>query len=291
MDSPFTDAGLDLEDQELVASAQSGNRQALELLVVRHQAWVYNIAVRMLLWTEAAEDATQDILIKMIAGLEAFRGDSRFRTWLYRIAVNNILNLKKKWAVAEAAYTYDYFARDLDETPDRDLPDPRSMSIPVELLVEEAKIGCMTAMLLCLDGRQRLAFTLGEVFGVTDKVGAEVMGVTAGNFRQILSRARQDLYSFMNGKCGLIDGKNSCHCPRKTRGFLERGYLNPARLQFAVGYRQRVREVVPDRLAELGTASERLCAELYREQPFRDVPAQAEMVRRVLASVALEPPA
>jgi RNA polymerase sigma factor (sigma-70 family) len=290
MYSPFVDGGADLEDKELVASAQSGDRQALEDLVVRHQPWVYNIAVRMLLWTDAAEDATQDILIKMITGLGTFRRRSKFRTWLYRIAVNHILNLKKKWVVAEAPYTYDYFARDLDETPDLDLPDPRSVSAPVELLVEEAKIGCMTAMLLCLDGRQRLAFTLGEVFGVTDKVGAEVMGVTPANFRQILSRARQDLYSFMNGKCGLIDEKNSCHCPRKTRGFLERGYLKPAKLQFAVGYRQKVREVVPNRMAELRTARERLCAELYQEHPFRDVPAQAEMVRKVLASVALEPP-
>ncbi len=114
MYSPFVDGGADLEDKELVASAQSGDRQALEDLVVRHQPWVYNIAVRMLLWTDAAEDATQDILIKMITGLGAFRHRSKFRTWLYRIAVNHILNLKKEWVVAEAPYTYDYFARDPD---------------------------------------------------------------------------------------------------------------------------------------------------------------------------------
>lgn len=291
MYSPFIETDSELQDEDLVASAQAGDRQALEGLVVRHQPWIYNIAVRMLLWTDAAEDATQDILVKMITGLASFRGESKFSTWLYRIAVNHILNLKKKWTVAEAPYTYDYFSRDLDETPDLDLPDPRTLPVPVKLLVEEAKIGCMTAMLLCLDGRQRLAFTLGEVFGVSDKVGAEVMEITPANFRQILSRARRDLYSFMNGKCGLVNEASSCHCPRKTRGFLERGYLKPGKLEFAVGYRQKVREVAPNRAEELLTASERLCAELYQEHPFRDVPSQAEMVRKVLATIPLEPPA
>jgi RNA polymerase sigma factor (sigma-70 family) len=78
-----------------VARAQAGDRSALEALVGRHQAWIYNIAVRMLGHPQDAEDATQGILIKALTRLSSFEGRSRFRTWLYRIAVNHGLNTKR----------------------------------------------------------------------------------------------------------------------------------------------------------------------------------------------------
>jgi DNA-directed RNA polymerase specialized sigma24 family protein len=56
----------------------------------------------------------------------------------------------------------------------------------------------ITAMLMCLDRRQRLAFILGEIFGETSEAGAEAMEVSPDNFRQLLSRARHDLYQFTN---------------------------------------------------------------------------------------------
>jgi len=64
----------------------------------------------------------------------------------------------------------------LDDTPDMQLPDPSSVPVDVPLLVDEARIGCMTGMLLCLDRKQRLVFTLGEIFGASDTVGGEVLG-------------------------------------------------------------------------------------------------------------------
>jgi hypothetical protein len=85
-----------------------------------------------------------------------------------------------------------------------------------ELLVEEARIGCMTGMLLCLDRRQRLAFILGEDFGLTSEIGGEVMDVSADNFRQLPSRARRDLYQFTNEKCGLVNSANPCRCAKKS---------------------------------------------------------------------------
>ena len=52
-------------------------------------------------------------------------------------------------------------------------------------------------MLLCLDREQRLIYVLGEIFGVTDVIGAELLEISRQNFRQKLSRARRDLHSFM----------------------------------------------------------------------------------------------
>jgi RNA polymerase sigma factor (sigma-70 family) len=82
-------------DEELVAKAQAGDRDALERLVRRHQGWVFNIALRMMWRRDLAEDATQEILIKVVTKLSTFRAQSQFRTWLYRIAINHVLNLRK----------------------------------------------------------------------------------------------------------------------------------------------------------------------------------------------------
>jgi DNA-directed RNA polymerase specialized sigma24 family protein len=96
--SPFDQAapeGSSRRDEELVSEAQAGNKDALEQLVRRHQPWIFNIATRMVWRRDLAEDATQEILIKIVAKLNTFRGESQFRTWLYRIAVNHLLNFRK----------------------------------------------------------------------------------------------------------------------------------------------------------------------------------------------------
>src|SRR5260370_6764445 len=85
-------------DEELVSRAQTGDKDALDKLVRRHQPWVFNISIRMLWHREVAEDATQEILIKVVTKLSTFRGQSQFRTWLYRIAVNHLLNVRKSEA-------------------------------------------------------------------------------------------------------------------------------------------------------------------------------------------------
>jgi RNA polymerase sigma factor (sigma-70 family) len=95
IDNPLADNSADHEDQKLVLRVRSGDRKALEELVRIHQAWIYNIAVRMLYHPQDAEDATQEILIKVLTQLSSFEGRSSFRTWLYRIVVNHVLNTKR----------------------------------------------------------------------------------------------------------------------------------------------------------------------------------------------------
>ena len=70
----------DVEDRALVLRARSGDARALDELVRRHQAWIYNIAVRMLYHPQDAEDATQEILLKAVTRLASFEGRSSFRT-------------------------------------------------------------------------------------------------------------------------------------------------------------------------------------------------------------------
>ena len=116
--SPFARTGQEESgppDEELVAQAQAGDKDALERLVRRHQPWVFNIAVRMMWRRDLAEDATQEILIKIVTKLSSFRGDSLFRTWLYRIAVNHLLNVRR--SEMEEKMTFTDMGRSLDTTP------------------------------------------------------------------------------------------------------------------------------------------------------------------------------
>ena len=267
-------------DLGLVTRANAGEQPALEELVQRHQAWIYNIAIRMLAHPQDAEDATQEILIKAITRLSSFEGRSSFRTWLYRIVVNHVLNMKRGRLEPETL-TFSCYAHGLDKTPDLDSPDQTSVPIDVRLIVDEARISCTSGMLLCLDRGQRLVYVLGEIFEVGDAVGAELLEISRDNFRQRLTRARRDLHNFMNDKCGLVDPANPCRCDKKTRGFIQAGYVDPANLLFARARVTQVREVVPETYKALATLDAQ-CGRIFREHPFFDAPDIVPALRRLI---------
>jgi RNA polymerase sigma factor (sigma-70 family) len=270
----------DHDDRVLVTRAAAGDGDAFDELVRRHQKWIYNIAVRMLSHPHDAQDATQEILIKVVTGLASFEGHSSFRTWLYRIVVNHVLNMRRGRREPDAL-SFGCYAHGLDGTPDLDLPDQRSAPADIRLLVNEARIGCTMGMLLCFDREQRLIYILGEIFGVTDAVGAELMDMTRENFRQRLARARRDLHNFMNDKCGLVNQANPCRCARKTRGFIQAGYVDPAHLRFAREHVQEVRAVVRTRAEALTTLDQR-CGEVFRKHPFYESPDLVPALRQLI---------
>src|SRR5882762_7885122 len=124
--SEIVEAGT--SDNELVEQAKNGDRTALEKLVLRHQAWIYNIAVRMVFEPHDAEDVTQEVLVKAITNLGSFKGESKFRTWLYRIAANHVLNMKRRGAETQSL-TFAKYGGAINNTPDLDLPDPKSVPV------------------------------------------------------------------------------------------------------------------------------------------------------------------
>lgn len=267
-------------DEDLVAKTLAGGLDELDALIRRHQAWVFNLALRMCWRREVAEDATQEILVKAVTKLNTFSGNSAFRTWLYRVAVNHLLNVRKS-EMEQKAMTFTDMGASLDSVQDEELPDPRALPIETALLVEEAKLGCITAMLMCLDRRQRLAFILGEVFGESSEAGAQALEVSPSNFRQLLSRARHDLYQFMNGKCGLVNQANPCRCARKATGFMRNGWLDPNNRQFSKDRIASIEGMAPNRLDELQDL-DRQHATLYRNQPFLAGPDLAGRLGEIL---------
>jgi RNA polymerase sigma factor (sigma-70 family) len=279
--NPFADvATTDPEDLALVLRAQGGDREALEALIARHQAWIYNIVCRMLYWPQDSEDTTQDILIKVITKLSTFQARSSFRTWLYRLVVNHVLNLQRR---KSEAWNFSRYKVALDAMPDSDLPDPSSIPADIQLVVEEAKIGCTTGVLLCLDREQRLIYVLSEIFGASDVVGAELFEISRENFRQKLSRARRDLQAFLSDQCGLVNSANPCRCARKTHAFMQAGFLNPQNLLFARERVIRVRDVAGKTLDDLD-ALQAAFAEVHRDHPFHESPDFVAALRSLIDS-------
>lgn len=281
MPNPFAEIADEGSEAELIEQAKHGSRDALEKLVLRHQSWIYNIAVRMVFHPHDAEEVTQEVLIKAITRLSTFQGESQFRTWLYRITANHVLNMRRRGG-ERVPQTFSSYAQAINETPDLDLPDPKSVPVEVPLLVEEAKISCTTGMLLCLDRKQRLIFTFGEIFGASDTVGGEILEMSADNFRQSLSRARRDLYQFMHGQCGLFNAANPCRCPKKTRGFIEAGHVDPDHLQFVPLRMRRISEAAEGIVRAIENSVEEQYAAIFREQPFLEPKSQFDWLRQLL---------
>ncbi len=189
--------------KEIIDDARLGNRQALEDIVATIQERIFGLALRMLYDPVDAEDACQEVLIKVITNLATFKGESAFETWVYRIACNHLLSMRKKQSEA-AAVSFQEYGDGLDKTSEYEW---NSKNIgPLEnLVVEEARIGCLQGMLLCLNRDQRIVFLLQVVFHVPSKQGAEILGISAGAFRKRLSRAKAEMHDFLMNNCALVN--------------------------------------------------------------------------------------
>ena len=254
------DQSLELE----VARASTGDREALESVVRAVQQDVYSVALRFLWHPQDAEDATQEILVRIITGLGGFRRDSSFRTWVYRVACNTLLTMRKK-RMERQTISFEEFGDDLA----RGLSDDSlcvEFDLDRQLLLEEVKIGCTLAMLMCLDRRHRLAYILGEIVQLDHHKAAEVLDIPPATFRKRLSRARAAITSFMISRCGLANPASACRCSRRITTAIGLGRVDPGNLLFASSLNQAKR--FPQLLAKIRELEEtRRAAALYRSHP------------------------
>jgi len=273
MENPFTAKyEKDKTDDVLIKDSLAGDKIALENLILRHQDWIYNIAIRMVYNSDDAKDITQEVLIKVITKLSTFKGESSFRTWLYRIVFNHILNLKKSSAELTRNTDFESYGISIDNCPDYEIHSEMNLGFNSDAVVEEVKLSCMYGMLLCLDREQRMVFILGLLFGVSDKVGAELLNITKVNFRKKYSRARKDIFNFMNNNCGLIKKSNPCRCSKKARALVDYGVVNPENLIFNKNYIQKIKDVTPFTLKKYENFAERKGSLLFSEHPFQKSP-------------------
>ena len=282
--NPFVESTeRDAVDASLVQAAVKGDKGALEDLIERHQDWIYNIALRMVGHTQDAEDVTQEALLKIVTKLSTFQGKSSFRTWAYRVVANHVLNMKKRSAEKKLV-SFDAYWESIDQTPDMDMPDLKGTPVDMPIILEEINIHCMMGMLLCLSRELRLAFILGEVFAVSDKIGGEILEISRDTFRQRLSRARKKMYDFMTEKCGLIEESNPCHCDRKMKALMDYGTIDPNNLEFNRNYMHKIKAISGDRQHRFQNLLYSKCLTLFREHPFQNSPDFVVAFRELLKS-------
>jgi RNA polymerase sigma factor (sigma-70 family) len=265
-------------DNELIQDALSGSKTALERILKQHYNFIYNVALRFVLNPADAQDLTQEAIIKVITKLSQFNYQSEFRTWLYRIVFNHFLNSKRQ-KMEYAVVSFDEYGLALDNIPNQDVSTFEEKEM--EEKIEDAKIGCMVGMLLCLNREQRMVYILGEIFEIDSKTGSVLLEMSSENFRQLLSRARKDLYHFMNDKCGLINTQNPCRCPKKTKGFIQAGWVNENNLQFNNHFLRRVSALAIQKSNQCDNVLEERYGALYKDHPFYDRDKSTELLQKL----------
>ncbi len=130
----------DEELQGLVEKATAGDRQSLETVILSVQDSVFNLSLRMLGTFQDAEDAAQDILLKIITNLSSFRGESSFSTWVFSIAINHLKNYKKHM-FAKAPLSFEFYGEDIKNGRIGDVPD-LTQNVEKTVLAEELKLSC-----------------------------------------------------------------------------------------------------------------------------------------------------
>jgi RNA polymerase sigma factor (sigma-70 family) len=197
--------------EDIARRALDGDREALDALVRTLQGDIYGLALRMLWNREDAEDATQEILIRIVTHLSQFGFRSRLRTWAYRLAVNFILDVKKS-ATERLRLSFERFADDLGGG----LQPESASDTEQSLLIDEVKTGCSLAMLQCLDRPHRAAYLLGEVMEFSGPEAAEVLAISPELFRKRLQHAREAVVGFLRAHCGLVSDAAPCRCHRRV---------------------------------------------------------------------------
>ncbi len=217
------------KDLELVSKALRGDKKALTLLVESVENLIYNLALKMLWHPQDAEDASQEVLIRLVTNLNRYKGESRFSTWVYRLASNHLLNVLKK---KKREMTFSRLTTELEEglagSADYAINDGER-----NLLIQEMKIGCTNGMLQCLDPETRISYILGDILGFDGNEGAYIQNIKPPAFRKRLSRARTKLFRFMYANCGVTNPSNSCRCHKQIKHCIGTGKINPQRLIFA----------------------------------------------------------
>ena len=263
----------DIQLAALVEQARSGDAAALEEVVRAIQDEVFDFALRMLGDTTDAHDASQEVLVRVVTKLGSFRGESKFRTWVYRLAANALLNFRgvlrrKEMSFDEAEEIVQHAIAN-----DADAP----LAAPDLALIHEVCLVCTYGMLLCLDRPHRLAYVLGEVLELTSEEGGAVLEISQAAFRKRLSRARESMEAFLKKNCGVADPANACRCSKLLPLAQSVGLVDPKRLVMA---RLPTRET--SRL-HLEVQQVRTAAEIFRSMPkYRATDDFAASLRAVL---------
>lgn len=225
---------------DLIQKATSGDKKALETVILSVQDLVFNLSLRMLGTFQDAEDATQDILLKVVTHLISFKGESSFSTWVFRIASNHLKNYKKHM-FAKFPLSFEFYGDDIRNADIKNVPD-LTQNVERSILAEELKFSCTNVMLQCLDAESRCIFILGTMFKVDSRIAGDILGITPEAYRQRLSRVRKKVADFLKEYCGEY-GNGTCRCSDRVDYAIQNHRLNPEQLDFTAAIPKKMLDV------------------------------------------------
>jgi RNA polymerase sigma-70 factor, ECF subfamily len=179
-------------DQDLVARAAAGSREAFDDLVRRHQVSIVSLARALTNGSADAEDIAQEIFLRVWRSLRGFRGDSTFRTWLHRIAVNVIHSHHGRVSRLRRMFQ--------PASPEPHGPEGQAGHDPIEQAADPVDVELDLVMrdaidkaLASLPEELRVAVTLRDVQGLDYREIASVLDVPMGTVESRIFRGRQRL--------------------------------------------------------------------------------------------------
>ncbi len=238
---------------ELIQKATAGDKPSLETVICSVQDLVFNLSLRMLGTFPDAEDASQDILLKVMTHLSSFKGESSFSTWVFRIAVNHLKDYKKHM-FARFPLSFEFYGDDIQNAGTEDVPD-LTQNVEQAILAEELKLSCTNVMLQCLDTESRCIFILGTMFRVDSRIAGDILKITPEAYRKRLSRVRKKMADFLTEYCGEY-GTGKCHCADRVNYAVQSRRINPAQLYYQTAVPVQIMLDVKEAMEEIDDLSQ-----------------------------------
>jgi len=189
-----------MDERYLLERAKQGDYDAFMQLIEPHEQRLYNLALRITGNREDAEDVLQDTLLSALEHLRDFRGESAFGTWLYRIAMHNAFRVLRRRRGSETVSLEELIA-ERDEENGETLPHPEFIAEwrdPAEIAEQNELRRILDEAIQQLPESYRAVFLLRDVEGLSTKEVAEVLGISEGNVKVRLLRARLKLREILS---------------------------------------------------------------------------------------------
>jgi RNA polymerase sigma-70 factor (ECF subfamily) len=191
----------DDDDLALVKRAKGGDKDAFRALVVRHQRKVYAVALGIVRDGDLAWDVAQEVFVRVHRGLDGFKGESSFFTWLFRIATHVSIDSVRRERIAQRDDVDDVREADLEDAGEGILStglgnDPRDTLLRQELAEK------MSAALATLPEKHRTILVLREVEGLSYEELAERLGIHKGTVMSRLFHARRKMQAALRPYTG-----------------------------------------------------------------------------------------
>ena len=178
-----------MQELELIERLKKGDDSAFKVIVSTWQNMVYNTSLGIVQNAEDAEDVAQEVFVQVYESIEQFKGDSKFSTWLYRIAITKSLDhLRKKKRKKRFAFLQSIFGNNDEEV--RHQPDFHHPGISLE---NKEKAAILFGAIDKLPNNQKTAFTLHKLEGLSYQEVSEIMENTVSSVESLMHRAKANL--------------------------------------------------------------------------------------------------